>query len=414
MPPNNEEDRFRSERILSVWLKFIKAYVNSRTPDDLSTMSLIPNSSYSPKINIPLGDAPGDFLNPWIKGYERGSDRLQDKYGFSNPDGKNSMYSREGRKQLDATFCANNLGSCVGESSAESLYKSLKSFFTKWHEINKTASNYREQLSDDDIRYPSGQGVTPIHVVKKGETLDDIANRYGVSKQELLDKNPWLNQKNIIQPNDKITIPKQFDLDELTRIQNNSNNTTSDFQNDIKNMTDYISAYKASAQYIENQDRFSDITFGQQSSFFDSLWNQYAHLSDPAYGLSYEHFNTHKKGPLDNDFINSLVDPYGVLSNTPSFANTAVGISNANSASNDALYIGGVIGSLGVGVGTMGSLSIGAGATAMGNAGVWAGITASGSSIGAAIAAAGTAIGSAIAAVGETIWGFILGFLVFL
>lgn len=159
-------------------------------------------------------------------------------------------------------------------------------------------------------------------------------------------------------------------------------------------------------------------TFLKNQDYIDQL----SYLSEPAYGLSYAHFNTYQKDPLDNDFINSLTDPYGVLSSTPSTMST----SNANSTSNDGLYIGGVIGALGTGIGigaAMGSLGaeIGVGATAMGGAGIWAGITASGSSIGAAIAAIPAAIGptiatvgAAIAAAGSSIWGAILGLLFFL
>lgn len=102
--------------------------------------------------------------------------------------------------------------------------KTLGSFFAGnaiQSEISKYNTN--KTLSElNSTQNPSGYGVTPIHIVKNGETLNDISKRYGVSKQDIINKNSWLKQSNYIKQGDKITIPKMFDLNELTRIQNQS------------------------------------------------------------------------------------------------------------------------------------------------------------------------------------------------
>lgn len=321
MPPNNE-DLFRNQRQLSVWFKFIKAFVNSTYPDDISTMSLIKGDPYSPKINIPLADNPGNQLNPYIKILEGESDRLQNKYDYSDPGGKDSMYSRASREQIDAAFCASDLGSCMGESSAEPIFKGLKSFlkqtkdtYNKWREISKTANAYRKELSENNTRYPSGYGVTPIHIVKNGETLNDISKRYGVSKQDIINKNSWLRQDNSIKQGDKITIPKMFDLDELTRIQNQQQTNplqTKGVLNDSK----YYSNNDVLVDFvIRNGVIYCGIERNSSIPNYNSLLYKQNFLDDVGYNASYysddykSFFN--KQSYLDDIYNNQSLYDFG-------------------------------------------------------------------------------------------------------
>lgn len=147
---------------------------------------------------------------------------------------------------------------------------------------------------------------------------------------------------------------------------NTFSNTPLGFAANIKKETPYDNIYGPDYQtFLENQE----------------YMKQFDYLSDPAYGLPYEHFNTYQNDPFDNDFLNSLTDPYGILSNT-------------NSKSNDTVYIGGAPYNL-----DPSSFGI---ITPMGGIGPWASIASKGATIGEAIAGIPNAIGSAIAAVGKS------------
>lgn len=178
MPPNNEES-FKSLRILSVWFKyFIRAYVNSQSTQDMPTNSLPPGYFSTPKINIPWEDNPGDFLT--IPGgiLEHESDRLQDKYDFSDPGGKDSMFSREARKQMDAAFCARDWESCLGESAAEPLASLIKNFLKQFIKTNDADNNQSEANPslNQDGQLPA-QGVLGSSApLFSGETFQTSTN----------------------------------------------------------------------------------------------------------------------------------------------------------------------------------------------------------------------------------------------
>lgn len=80
------------------------------------------------------------------------------------------------------------------------------------YQTNRTLSGMNNSNQNS-----SGITVKPIHVAKQGETIDNISNKYGVSKKEILNSNKWLQNKGI-KPGDKVVIPKQFDLDELRKL----------------------------------------------------------------------------------------------------------------------------------------------------------------------------------------------------
>lgn len=56
-------------------------------------------------------------------------------------------------------------------------------------------------------------------------------------------------------------------------------------------------------------------TFLKNQEYIEKL----GYLSESAYGLSYSHFNEYQYDPWDNDFINSLTDPYGTMGSKSMF-----------------------------------------------------------------------------------------------
>lgn len=54
-----------------------------------------------------------------------------------------------------------------------------------------------------------------VYLVKNGDTISDISNRFGVSDEELLKANPWLSDRYsedksfaLIRPDEQIIIPE--------------------------------------------------------------------------------------------------------------------------------------------------------------------------------------------------------------
>jgi len=141
---------------------------------------------------------------------------------------KEDTYIKNGMSKLNAP--ANASADTVpevpfafpGEGSFEGIKaaKTLGTFFGG-NAIQAESAKYQTNrtLSDMNNSNQNSSGITvkPIHVAKKGETIDNISNKYGVSKKEILDSNKWIQNKNI-KPGDKVVIPKQFDLDELKKL----------------------------------------------------------------------------------------------------------------------------------------------------------------------------------------------------
>jgi LysM repeat protein len=57
----------------------------------------------------------------------------------------------------------------------------------------------------------------PVHVVRQGETLSGIAHAYGVSLTTLRDLNDIPSNRSIIRPGQKLLLPARLELPETTR-----------------------------------------------------------------------------------------------------------------------------------------------------------------------------------------------------
>jgi spore coat assembly protein SafA len=64
-----------------------------------------------------------------------------------------------------------------------------------------------EQAASSGRGSSAASGQTAVYTVRKGDTLWGIANRYGVSLQSLILKNPQIKNPNLIYPGDKVVIP---------------------------------------------------------------------------------------------------------------------------------------------------------------------------------------------------------------
>lgn len=84
--------------------------------------------------------------------------------------------------------------------------------FVFWEDWSGYAGGLTE--SDDGGAAPQTQGAataatdsTEIYLVKKGDTLWGIANRYGVTLTELIASNPQIKNPNLIYPGDRVKLP---------------------------------------------------------------------------------------------------------------------------------------------------------------------------------------------------------------
>lgn len=88
----------------------------------------------------------------------------------------------------------------------------VKYRFTFWEDWDGYESALTENDDGGTAPWTSGQSAAQtasggVYTVKKGDTLWGIAQRWGVSLQDLIAANPGIKNPNLIYPGDKVVIP---------------------------------------------------------------------------------------------------------------------------------------------------------------------------------------------------------------
>ena len=165
MPQNPVLSNFITTRKLSRWLKIVKAYLNAQ-------------------------DAPDEVMDLGIEGAEAYANSLQDKYGFSDPGGKGSLYVR--KDPLEASFCAANPIECLGKSSAKPFFKSIKSSLKASGDFKNKVNNIKAPTQEQMKNFRNANGGK-----RNQSTLQNTAKQ---AQTKPLQSKGFLNDKNKSDP----------------------------------------------------------------------------------------------------------------------------------------------------------------------------------------------------------------------